>query len=61
MKTFIANFISFVFLFTFIIFIAIISSGKFWISILAFAGIYVFWQILKRVIIWSDPEIENEI
>lgn len=61
MKTFIADFASFMFLFAFIIFIAIAASAKFWLAIISFGGICILWQLLKRVIEWCDPSIEEEL
>lgn len=61
MKTFIADFVALMFLFAFIIFISIIASAKFWLAIISFGGIYLLWQFVKRVIIWSDPSIKDEI
>lgn len=61
MKTFIADFVIFIFLFAFIILISIAASASLWIGIISFGGIYILWQIVKRVIIWSDPSIKDEI
>ena len=61
MKEFITDFVALVFLFAFVIFIAIVSSAKFWPTIISFGCIYILWQLVKRVFIWSDPSIEDEI
>lgn len=61
MKTFIADFVSLMFLFAFIIFIAIAASAKLWLTIISFGCIYILWQFVKRVIIWSDPSMKEEI
>lgn len=61
MKTFITDFVALVFLFAFVIFIAIVSSAKFWPTIISFGCIYILWQLVKKVFIWSDPSIEDEI
>lgn len=61
MKTFIADFVSLMFLFAFVIFIAIAASAKFWLAIISLGCIYILWQFVKRVIIWSDPSIKEEI
>ena len=61
MKAFITDFVALVFLFTFVIFIAIAASAKFWPTIISFGCIYILWQLVKRVFIWSDPSIEDEI
>lgn len=58
MKTFIANFVSLMFLFAFIAFIAIVAFAKFWLAIVSFGGIYILWQFVKRVIIWSNPSMK---
>ena len=61
MKTFIAYFTSFIFLFVFVIFIAIAASAKLWLAIISFGGICILWQLLKRVIDWCSPSIEEEL
>lgn len=61
MKTFIADFVSLMFLFAFIIFIAIAASAKFWLAIISLGCIYILWRCVKRVIIWSDPSMKEEI
>lgn len=61
MKAFITDFVALVFLFAFVIFIAIVSSAKFWPTIISFGCIYILWQLVKKVFIWSDPSIEDEI
>lgn len=60
MKQFLANVVSFVFLLYFVFAIAVFSTANLLYSALAFAGLYIFWQITKRCIIKANPDIINE-
>lgn len=61
MKTFIADIVSLIFLFVFVFFLAILASAKFWLAVISFGCIYILWQLVKKVIIWSDPSMKEEI
>lgn len=61
MKTIIANTFGLVFLFGFIFVIAIAAAAKFCLTLFGFGCIYVAWQGLKRIIIWADPSMKDEL